>query len=226
MKLLSFILFASCLVFSHCGFLSKKVDVRGAYYVAIRMKGFTNAACGGSVLNERWVLTSAECALRKDDEIVSSQTLGKKDSVFHFDRVESNGNLALIKTTEPMTSSNIRPAKLASPGTASKGTSGIVYKHDGDKYNLEHKEVQIGDHNQCSDNHRKISPDQLCVVTPNAKDHICREAMGGSLVVPNPSNAEEMQVLAVAIHPCVGGKGSFYEDVVKHQDWIKETISH
>ncbi|XP_045489545.1 chymotrypsin-2-like [Pieris rapae] len=218
------------------------------YQVSIRKKPGKNEwhHCGGSILNEEWVLTAAHCTYGikmselsimvgtnklqsggtryKIKKMISHEKYAKKDLRNDIALIQIDGKIAMTD--------NVKAIKLkkeaVSVGTKCTLTGwGYTNNYKTVPNDLQYLEFTTISNKECNDKLKKfaaIDEKQICVKRPEGKG-ACNGDSGGPLVVAD-DNKEFVQIGVVSwgINPCGKQYPDVFASVSGYYDWIEKNM--
>ncbi|XP_015602365.1 chymotrypsin-1 [Cephus cinctus] len=207
------------------------------YQVSIRISGFH--ICGGSILNNRWLLTAAHCIVKYKPAditlVVGTNYLStggiayKANSIIlHMDYVREKQvhDIALIKTEVEITFTD-KIAPVALP-TADVDESNCIANFTGwgytDKYSANSNSLQVIEFkvialSECQNTFQKVIPTHLCTYNIIGEG-LCYGDSGSPLVF----HGAQIGIGSWG-SPCALGYPDVHTRVYSYLSWIEETIS-
>ncbi|XP_026462245.1 chymotrypsin-1-like [Ctenocephalides felis] len=203
------------------------------YQVSLQVGNFH--FCGGSILNEYWVLTAAHCLGYDFDVVVGTNKLDQPGErylveqtfVHQFDQESLRHDLALVKVSSPIEFNDyVQPIPLGETyvggGEVARLTGwGRLGANLNGPNELQELNTVTLSHQQCV--RQQIYPvydSQLCTFVGSGRG-ACNGDSGGPLVV----NGELHGVVSWGI-PCAVGLPDVFTRVSHYADWIRETMEN
>lgn len=205
--------------------------------------------CGGTLVEERWVLTAASCvaSLRSDGpppfRVLAGatnlnsggQVLAVERAILHPDYDEMTGanDLALVRlVADPplRVGRAARPIPLPQAQAGGEGAVGLAFAsgfrslEDGEiDASLTMDEVAVVDSARCSQaTGLSVGPDMVCV--DNRMETPCLGVSGGPLFHGDPQRGFQLLGVAGWNEACLRGRHRLYARVSSHLDWIGSTM--
>ncbi|XP_017775823.1 PREDICTED: transmembrane protease serine 11D-like [Nicrophorus vespilloides] len=208
------------------------------YQVSLRRGNFH--FCGGSILNENWVLSAAHCVVGKSPEnmsvVVGTNSLSEGGDWYDIEQFiphslyspySVKNDIALVRLKEPIEfSDKVKPINLPNEDTNEEdlilsGWGTTTYPGNSpDK--LQTINLRSISNVKCAIEHAKndVFATNICTLTKKGEG-ACHGDSGGPLV------HEDYQVGVVSWGiPCAKGKPDVFTRVYGYLDWIKEEMEY
>ncbi|XP_017782136.1 PREDICTED: chymotrypsin-1-like [Nicrophorus vespilloides] len=214
----------------------------GAFPYQISLRGlYGSHSCGGSIINDQWILTAAHCVVGKSPSslnvVVGSNQLnpvGKvykvSNAIFHenYDSNSIENDVAVIKLEEPLTFSNsVQPIPLASSSIGGdedcvlSGWGSTTYPgsspNDLQFINLKTLTVKDCQERQAPN---PVFDSQVCTFTQRGEG-ACHGDSGGPLV----AGGKQIGIVSWG-RPCGIGFPDVFTRVYSYLDWIEKNIKN
>ncbi|XP_023251617.1 serine protease 27-like [Seriola lalandi dorsalis] len=208
--------------------------------------------CGGSLINNQWVLTGAQCFpststsglvvyLGRDKQSVTTSPNQQSRSVTmvikhpSYNSINFNNDIALVKLSSTVMFTNyIRPVCLAAADSIYKaGTktwvTGWGYVQTNKPlpfpYSLQEVSVPVVSNSQCNKVYGGITSNMICAGVPSGGKDICFGDSGGPMVSKTGSRWVQGGVASFGSACAKPNAPGGYTRVSKYQAWINSHIS-
>ncbi|XP_025986032.1 trypsin-1 [Solenopsis invicta] len=214
------------------------------YQVSLQEKYYDFHFCGGSILNDNYVITAAHCVDGKEasDIKVVAATINLRDPksqhevekiIVHREYDPSNSyinDIALVKVkTAFKTSVTVAPVPLPKKGhdvntndVAVVSGWGTIRTGGPSPDELQRVNILIADQAFCNyvyqkDLNMNVYPTQVCANDPSAKKGACNGDSGGPLTV----NGELVGIVSWSLDCALTTHPTVYTRVISYLDWIE-----
>ncbi|XP_068083814.1 trypsin-like [Anabrus simplex] len=200
--------------------------------------------CGGSIINEFWILTAAHCVYRSSLFDVQAGTtelsadagtvVSVYKAIYHPNYSEENNyenDIAVLQLMTPLTFNGmIQPVKLPeemqeTPGGTSATLIGWGYPYSGGMVmpTLQMVELQVYSDEDCLKAHSgRPHSSNICAGVPEGGKGQCSGDSGGPLL----SNGYEVGIVSWSRKPCaIKGYPGVFTEVSHYIKWIQSTIN-
>jgi len=222
------------------------VDARpGSWPWMASLSGFSHF-CGGSLINDQWILTAAHCKTSISQFTVklgdyysngidqTEVTYNPSEWISHPDYNDNSlsNDIALIKLSRKVTyNDRIRPVCLPNGRTPVIGTTGTVTgwgltdKNGEGDISATLKQVNIPINNPTACTNSPIPSSQFCAGDTNLQNPLdsCQGDSGGPFVVKSGNSYYQMGIVSYG-YLCTGG--GVYTNVNSYESWIANTIAN
>ncbi|XP_059474912.1 transmembrane protease serine 9-like [Neocloeon triangulifer] len=217
----------------------------GKYPSQISLQWLGSHSCGGSIINERWVLTAAHCVDGEDYTLYyvyagdvdlqgNGQLVDTAQFIIHKDYDPNNmyiNDIALVRLLDPLVlGPNVQPVSLVNQGQVTDGgaTATVIgwgYPESGGSVMQFLQEVDIfvvGDA-ECEAIHGgDPHPSNICAGVPEGGKGQCSGDSGGPLFV----NGQQVGIVSWSVKPCtIAPYPGVYTEVAYYVDWINNNIA-
>lgn len=211
---------------------SNAVSGQFPYQVSLRDSLFYHF-CGGSIINTRWILTSAHCIEGRTPlqlYIVTGSTLLNGGTSYRcsniinhekYDNETHFNDIAVVQSaTTIITGTNVQPIQLIYRNIQSgtlvvSGWGSVTNIHGPTTNNLKYLYTSVISYVSC-ENRIKINEDSVCTLAAAGKG-MCTGDSGGPLVMPGEGL---VGVGSYVVFECGFGYPDVFSSVYYHRNWI------
>uniref|UniRef100_A0A3P8VNB4 Peptidase S1 domain-containing protein n=1 Tax=Cynoglossus semilaevis TaxID=244447 RepID=A0A3P8VNB4_CYNSE len=196
--------------------------------------------CGGSLINNRWILT-AMCTCYRVSVFQQGLNLnevsrGLEEVIKHpdYDKNSKDNDICLLKLSSTVDFTNyIRPVCLAAPGSSFTGgtscwvtgwgniRSGVPLTFPG---RLQEVNIPIVSTSQCSDTYT-LTANMICAGVPEGGKDSCQGDSGGPLVSKTGATWVQAGVVSFGRLCAVPNTPGVYARVSSYQSWINSHVT-
>ncbi|XP_011506550.1 PREDICTED: chymotrypsin-2-like [Ceratosolen solmsi marchali] len=208
-------------------------DGQYPYQVSLRINN--RHFCGGSIINNRWILTAAHCLAGFNNTaisaVVGTNYLDKSGSIYQSKRIISHpkysslfirNDIGLIELEKDIEfSEKIQPIKLPDTNFDKIDYPAILSgwgttSYPGEPPNeLQHIKLSVIDQHECLNTSFRVTNKNICTLSKKGEG-ACHGDSGGPLV------ADQVQIGVVSWGtPCAKGKPDVFTRVFSYADWIR-----
>jgi len=213
------------------------------WQVLIRKHGYHH--CGGSLINERWVLTAAHCLQGHSglDVLVGSSSTRRYSrtkviaiagQVMHSQYKSKGIDIALIKLSKPVdlqstktravcladSSNNFDSQTCIASGWGATSENGFASTY------LRHVEVPIVSRSLCKYYMGYVNPAMICAGHVAGGRDSCQGDSGGPLICKGEDGSwVQAGVVSHGIGCARAKKFGFYTDVKQYRDWVEKKVA-
>ncbi|XP_053976001.1 chymotrypsin-2-like [Hylaeus volcanicus] len=214
------------------------------YQVSLQTKGSEYHFCGGSVLNENYVLTAAHCVNEQSypiEVVAGTVSLDSRTSVHQVEKMIVHAgynsrdswvnDIALIKLKTPFVMSRtVAPVSLPKVNEVIPNNTPAVVSGWGDIHlggpgtkQLLKAKLYIADQAKCKSTYgvlgKTVRPTQVCANDPSVEKGSCNGDSGGPLTV----NGKIVGIVSWSMACALTDYPTVYTRVSSYLDWIKQT---
>ncbi|XP_046745054.1 chymotrypsin-2-like [Diprion similis] len=207
-------------------------DGQFPYQVSLRSKN--HHFCGGSIMNERWILTAAHCIYGSNNDsvtvVVGTPTLDNggdsyqsRRLVHHpsYNEILIRDDIGLIEVEKPILfTDKVQPVALPTEDFDKPNQTAVLSGWGTTSYpgkasnELQYITLSVIDQNECLNTSFRVTKSNICTLNKTGEG-ACHGDSGGPLV------SEKVQIGIVSWGtPCARGKPDVFTRVFSYVDWI------